>query len=219
MNQTASIIIPALNEQSALPVLFDALNTPPNVEIIVVDGGSTDATIQIAKKAGCRVVIEAGGRGAQLRTGARLARGDFFWFLHADSIPPQDWHKLLIEKAEAVSFSLHINAPGLGFRLIEVGTKLRNLIDGIPYGDQSMWISRSLYERIGGFAAVPLFEDVLLAKAAKEAGTPFVIRSATIGTNARRWQRDGLLKRTLANWRLRIAFELGASPGSLAKKY
>ena len=219
-----SIIIPALNEARALPLLLEDLKriALPH-EIIVADGGSTDGTPALAAKAGARVVTAPRGRGAQMHAGALQSRGEILCFLHADVRMPA---AAIGAMSAAVSgpmgtihaFRLRIDAAGLGYRLIEIGANLRSRMLGLPYGDQGLIVRRDLYDRAGGFLALPLMEDVTLVRALARLA-PVRLLDAPILVSARRWEREGRASRTIRNWTLILAWLLGASPERLAKWY
>ncbi len=222
-----SIIIPTLNEAKNLPATLQSIGIgqsgaiPEDMELIVVDGGSTDETCKVAAAFGCRILHQSGGRGAQLAAGGANARGQFFWFVHADTTVPPTWRNLLLDRRlQVAAFRLAINGQHPGLRIVELGVRLRNALEnGVPYGDQTLWVSADLYNRVGGFRPVPLFEDVILTKHIQQFTGSIPILPYKVCTNAKRWQKEGIGKRTLRNWRLRLLFNRGVSPYQLAKDY
>lgn len=222
-----SVIIPALDEGAALPHLLSDLERLDvrSLEIIVADGGSTDATRDVALGAGAIVIGADRGRGRQLRAGAMVARAPLLCFLHADVRLPDHSLRTLERLAmgdqwphAAHAFRLSIDAPGRSYRVVEAGANLRSRLLSLPYGDQGLIVSREAYERAGGFAPVPLMEDVMLVRELRRA-LPIVLLPAAIRVSARRWERDGVWRRSARNLVLLIRWLAGASPERLAALY
>ena len=241
MRGLVSVVVPTLDEEQALPALLQDLRElaqgrtwrsgddptrppQPDIEVVVADGGSTDRTVAIAEAAGARVVHASRGRGHQLRAGAAAARGGWLLFLHADVRLPRSHGRVAFPVLEGTDrrvawwFPLRIDAPGLAYRLIELGTSLRSRLLGLPYGDQGLLIHRALYDATGGYDAVPLMEDVILVRRLHRWGRLRALH-LPLAVSARRWQRDGVLRRTLRNWGVLARWMLGASPESLARRY
>ena len=134
-------------------------------EVIIVDGGSSDRTTDIADGFGARVLTAPPGRGGQLKTGAEAAKGEWLLFLHADTVLAEGWEKEVEEfiskkKYEAAVFTLSFDAKGLAPKLVAAGAMFRTRLLKSPYGDQGLLISKSVYEEIGGYQDMPLFEDI-----------------------------------------------------------
>lgn len=219
-----SVIIPTLNEERSIGVLLEDLREldVPH-EAIVVDGGSVDETVSVANRLGARVVRTRQGRGWQLARGARDASASMFCFLHADVRLDERARRELedlirLRPSGAFSFRFRIDAPGWRYRFIEVGTHLRMRLFGLPYGDQGLVVSRIDYQNAGGYPDIPLMEDVALVDALGRVTVVRQLRSP-LPVSARRWEKDGPLTRMLRNWRLMIAYRLGASPHHLAARY
>jgi rSAM/selenodomain-associated transferase 2 len=225
-----SFVIPTLDEASVLPALLDDLgHVQAAHEVIVSDGGSTDATVKLAAAAGANVIETARGRGVQLRAGAAAARGDVLCFLHADVRLDRNAREALQSAAadtrhNAFAFSLRIGAgqdgapTGWAYRVIERGVKLRSRWIGLPYGDQGLLVSRAAYVGAGGFQPIPLMEDVALVRALRR-DVRLRILDAAVTVSARRWQRDGVWRRTARNWGLLARYLLGVRPENLSGSY
>jgi rSAM/selenodomain-associated transferase 2 len=223
MRAPLSIVIPTLNAGDVLPdtlaSLMEGVEAGLIRELIVSDGGSHDATVAIADAAGAVVVQGVAGRGRQLGLGADNASGDWMLFVHADTHLSPGWSVLVQSKLgdpqTAGYFRLKFRAGGLLPRLFEIGANFRSKL-GLPYGDQGLLISRALYDEIGGYPAIPLMEDVVIARAlrAKLRALP----SAAL-TSADRYQRRGWIKQGSENiWRLAL-FRWGVDPAKLAQRY
>jgi rSAM/selenodomain-associated transferase 2 len=213
-----------LNEATAIEALLEDLRSIPlPIEVIVVDGGSSDGTPRVAAAAGARVLASPPGRGEQLRRGAQLARASLLCFIHADvrldRSAEEALRALVLSGAGGASvFRLRIAAEGFAFRVLEAGAQLRSRRLGLPYGDQGLIVTRDLYERAGGYPAIPLMEDVALARSLRRL-TDLRILDASLTVSARRWKREGVVRRTLGNWSLLARFLLGADPHRLAAEY
>ena len=221
-----SIIIPTLNAASDLPECLQALMPGLELglirEVIVSDGDSDDATPRIAGDTGATLVTGASGRGAQLAAGAKAARGDWLLFLHADTYLSPDWaeraaHHMERRAESAAAFTLRYRSDDRAARWLEARANRRARMFGLPYGDQGLLISRKLYDAVGGFADVPLMEDVMIARALGK--KRLVLLSADARTSAEKYERDGWRKRAWSNAFLLTRFLLGAKPEILAKAY
>ncbi|MGE5232285.1 MAG: TIGR04283 family arsenosugar biosynthesis glycosyltransferase [Deltaproteobacteria bacterium] len=216
--------MPVLNEAAALPgLLADLRGLRPRPEVIVVDGGSADATCRVAREHGALVLTAARGRGTQLRAGAAAARAPLLCFLHADVrlAPPALRMIEALAKARppgAYAFRLAIDRPGLAYRVVEWGANVRSRWGGLPYGDQGLLVRREDYDAAGGYPPVPLMEDVGLVRALRRT-TRIHILPAVVQASARRWEREGVLRRSWANWRLLLAYFRGVPPERLATHY
>ncbi|MBA3511127.1 TIGR04283 family arsenosugar biosynthesis glycosyltransferase [Sphingomonas sp.] len=215
-----SVVIPALNAAETLPATIVSVRRAD--EILVADGGSTDATATVAQREGARVWRSPRGRGLQLHAGASAARGDWLLFVHADTILGPQWREaadrhMREHGKKAACLHLRLDSDAWQARLVEIGVALRVRIFGLPYGDQGLLISRELYDRIGGFRPIPLMEDVDLVR--RLGRSRIAILAACATTSAERWKRNGWLSRSARNLACLLLFSLGASPRRIARLY
>ena len=219
-----SIIMPVLNESAEIEAALQALAPlrSRGVELIVVDGGSRDGTIELARALADRVLSAPRGRALQMNVGAAAAQGYVFLFLHADTRLP-DIADILVLDGLARSgrcwgrFDVRINGGGL-LRLVSFAMNWRSRLTGIATGDQAMFVTRAALEAASGFPAIALMEDVALSARLKCLGPPLALR-ARVTTSSRRWRKHGALRTMLLMWRLRLRFFLGADPAKLARAY
>ncbi|HEX8559914.1 MAG TPA: TIGR04283 family arsenosugar biosynthesis glycosyltransferase [Pyrinomonadaceae bacterium] len=217
-----SVIIPALDEARDIGATLDAAARAGACELIVADGGSADATAEVARVRGARVVNAARGRGAQMRAGALAASGDILWFLHADTLAPPDAAARIAEALRdprAVGGNFRVRFDGrsaaAGF-LTWLYPRLRLL--GLAYGDSAFFVRRAAYERAGGFKPFPIFEDLDLLRALWKQGR-FVQADACVVTSSRRFEGRSFAH-TFARWSfLQALYWLGVSPHALARLY
>ena len=217
-----SIVIPALNEADILGKTLQSLRDQPS-EIIVVDGGSKDNTVQVARQYTPHVLISRRGRGIQQDTGARQACGDVLLFLHADTILPLGYQHLINQalahpRAVFGAFRLRVHPPKPALDLIAFMANLRSILLKLPYGDQALFVRRAAYFQVGGFQDWPIMEDVDLVRRLNRAGG-FKLAQDFVQTSARRWQTENIVHTTLRNWSLIVRYCLGVSPHVLARHY
>ena len=221
-----SIIIPVLNDAPALRRCLEALaadrGSDASIETIVVDGGNDSAAAEIARDLGAAYLNTERGRATQMNAGAAVARGEWLWFLHADCIPAAGSLaalKNLDSAARWGCFRHRIDAPSAALRVIERADNFRARWLHMPYGDQGIFVRRADFESAGRFAAVPLLEDVLLARALGKLSAPRVLRPI-LKSDARRWLRRGIFATTWLNWKIMWLFLVaGKSPSELAALY
>jgi rSAM/selenodomain-associated transferase 2 len=217
-----SIIIPTLNEE--LPLGQNLASIPSHVhEIIVVDGGSKDGTLEIAREYASAVLDSSLGRGLQQHIGALHAQGDILLFLHADTLLPGGFEMMIertLSEPKTVFGAFRLgHHPSTAFlNLVGLMANLRSLILKMPYGDQGLFLRRSDYFRVGGFKDLPLMEDVDLVRRLNKIGK-FKLVKAKIRTSARRYDRNGIVYTTVRNWSLIIRYLLGQSPERLHRLY
>jgi len=220
-----SVIVPVLDDaqeiERNLPAL-DALRGAGH-EVLVVDGGSRDASRRAASPHASRVLRAARGRARQMNAGAAAAAGDILLFLHADTQLPPDADRLVAEAMAARRrhwgrFDVRIAEDGWPYRVIESAMNFRSRLTGMATGDQVIFVERAAFDAVGGFPDIPLMEDIAISRRLKALSRPACLRARVV-TSARRWQKDGLLRTVLLMWRLRLAYVLGADPGRLARLY
>ncbi len=214
------MVIPTLDEEASLPQLLQALGKAD--EVIVSDGGSRDRTREIARRSGACVVTGPPGRGGQLNRGAAMATSDVLLFLHADTRLPEP---ALGAVAQAVAsgaaggaFAVEFDARGLVWRLGDRLVSLRTRWTGVPLGDQAQFVTRTTFDRLGGFAEWPILEDLDFARRLKRAGRTVLLRPPVI-TSARRYQQRGIARTIATNWLIWLLFFLGVPAARLARLY
>ncbi|MDH5798984.1 MAG: TIGR04283 family arsenosugar biosynthesis glycosyltransferase [Paracoccaceae bacterium] len=223
MRAPLSVVIPTLNSETFLPdtllSLMEGLSAGLIREVIVTDGGSTDATNRIAEDAGAIIIKGTPGRGGQMSRGARAAQGEWLLFLHSDTQLSEGWAAPVSEHLNyperAAWFRLAFRARGVRPRIVSTWANLRAMA-GIPFGDQGLLLSRELYDACGGYPALPLMEDMAMVGRLRGrlTGLPIV---AT--TDASAYQREGWFRRGAGNMLRQLRFMFGADPAVLAKTY
>jgi len=220
-----SIVVPARNEENVIGhtlALLQPLRAAGH-EVIVVDGGSHDATARLASAGADRVLTAPPGRASQMNAGANAARGDVLLFVHADCALPghaaEEICGAIRHGRQWGRFDVTIMGRPRVLKLVAFMMNLRSRLTGIATGDQGIFVRRALFVRVGGYAALPLLEDVALSKTLKRvAGRPACLK-ARIKTSGRRWETAGAWSTIVTMWRLRLAFAFGADPGKLARQY
>jgi rSAM/selenodomain-associated transferase 2 len=219
-----SIVMPVFDEAAEIEAALQALAPyrQRGVEVIVVDGGSSDSSAERARVLADRVIAALRGRSLQMNAGAAAAQGDVLLFLHADTQLPENADGLVLDGlARSGSawgrFDVRFDGGGL-LRVVAAMMNLRSRATSIATGDQAMFMTRAAFDKVGGFPPIALMEDVALSARLKRAGKPLALR-ARVTTSARRWRAQGTLRTILLMWRLRVAYFFGSDPNGLAKAY
>jgi rSAM/selenodomain-associated transferase 2 len=207
-----AVVIPALDEADRIEETVRNAQAP-GVEVIVVDGGSRDETVECARRAGARVVESPPGRARQLATGAAACGGEAIVFLHADTLVPVGFAEAVREALGAPEvvggcFRLRFDRLTPGLRVIQWGARLRVALANLPYGDQALFVRRSVLEAIGGIPEVPILEDLDLVQAMKRRGRVARLPLA-VTSSARRYRAGGVLGTMLRNWVALAAWCIG----------
>ncbi len=225
MSISLSIIVPCLNEATHIGATLAVLQAlrSRGAEVILVDGGSEDQTVQLADGYVDTVIQTPPGRAVQMNAGADIASGRLYWFLHADTIPDVD----VLERIQALAktsgplwgrFRVRFEHPSLMFKCIAWMMNGRSCLTAIATGDQGVFVSRDLFRQVGGYEEIPLMEDVAISKSLRSLQRPLCCREA-LATSSRRWQQAGILRTIVLMWYLRAAYALGADPARLALHY
>ncbi|MBE9180739.1 TIGR04283 family arsenosugar biosynthesis glycosyltransferase [Oculatella sp. LEGE 06141] len=218
-----SVIIPVLNEAKNIEVVLRPLQQTLGIEVIVVDGGSQDQTVDRVKALGVRLVDSLPGRARQMNAGAQVATGTVLLFLHADTRLPDQFasyvHQTLAKPGVIVgAFTLKIEGDQPGLRWVEQGVKWRSHLCQLPYGDQAIFLKAKTFHQLGGFAEMPIMEDFELVRRLRRRGR-VAIAPAPVITSGRRWQRLGVWQTTVMNQIVIAAYLLGVPPSLLVRWY
>jgi rSAM/selenodomain-associated transferase 2 len=223
-NRDLSVIIPALNEERTLRACMDSVKKLDPLEIIVVDGGSSDRTAKIAEEAGVVIIQSPRGRGIQMNKGASLAKGKILLFLHADTRMPEVKKSLassLFNDYVGGFFKLKFNDDSISTRLVEAFANMRARLLSLPYGDQALFIKRAIFEKMGGFREYPFLEDIDMAIRVRKFGRLQYLPFHVIASSRR--LKKGFpfspILISLRNVFIALLFLFGMSPFRLIKLY
>jgi rSAM/selenodomain-associated transferase 2 len=222
-----SIVMPVLNEAGSIEDALTALAPlrRRGVEVVVADGGSSDATVALARPLADMVIVAPRGRGAQMNAGAAASGGEVLLFLHADTRLPGEADALIRDGFVRSGctleqfwgrFDVRIAGAHPLFSVIAAAMNLRSRVTGIATGDQAIFMSRAAFRP--GFPDIALMEDIAMTKRLKRSGRPLCI-AAPVLTSGRRWEKHGVMRTILLMWWLRLAYFLGANPTRLARSY
>ncbi len=233
MAMSISVIIPTLNEERTIMATLVHTAALGFDELIVVDGGSTDETpalvesyrlsTQSSALSAIQWVTAPCGRSRQMNEGAKASGGEILLFLHADTQLPGD-AKAMIETILADQrmvggrFDVRFDRPSMGGTIISRMMNWRSRLSGLATGDQALFVRRPIFEQMGGFANMPLMEDIDFSRRLKRKGATAAL-TATVTTSFRRWERHGPLRTILLMWALRFLYWIGISPSHLAEWY
>lgn len=220
-----SIVVPVLNEASSLEGFLRPLyeSCAKDCEILVVDGGSGDNSVQIAEKYSHKVIASRPGRARQMNMGADHASGTILLFLHADTVLPANFQNLIIDEMQKKNkswgrFDVNLSGKQFMFRVIETLMNFRSSVTGIATGDQAIFIRKSLFDLVDGFSEIPLMEDIEMCKKLKKKDSPLCLKQRVV-TSSRRWEENGIWRTIILMWQLRLAYYLGKDPVLLKSKY
>jgi len=220
-----SIIVPVFNEAESIEAFLVSVreSCAGCAQIIVVDGGSTDATAALARPLSDQLVQSRKQRAAQMNAGARHANAEIFWFLHADSRLPEHADELIRDALTRSGrswgfFYVRLSGGHFMLRIVERLMNWRSRLTGIASGDQGMFVKRELFASVGGFPGIALMEDIAMSRKLKSAGRPVCLPQKLV-TSSRRWERNGMLRTILLMWKLRFLYFLGVEPDKLAHMY
>jgi rSAM/selenodomain-associated transferase 2 len=218
-----TFVVPVLNEAEGIVRALQALAPlrGRGHEVIVVDGGSEDATAELARPLADRVLTAPRGRALQMNAGARAARGTFLLFLHADVRLPEGADRMVgnaLGERGWGRFDVSLDSPRALLALVGAMMNLRSRFTGIATGDQALFVRRDVFDSAGGYAEIPLMEDIELSARLRRFGRPACLQ-ARVRVSARRWEAHGALRTVALMWRLRLAYFLGADPARLAERY
>jgi len=218
-----SVIVPTLNEETQIASVLASARAPGVSEIIVVDGGSSDATVRLAEQHADRVLVAPRGRALQMNAGAAVARGDVLLFLHADTRLPAGFDTAVLAGLHdpavvAGRFDVRLVPSSALLALVGALMNLRSRLSRIATGDQAIFARRAVFEAIGGFERIPLMEDVAFSRALKRRGRIACLRMR-VETSSRRWREDGPMRTVLLMWWLRLLYFCGVPPQRLRRHY
>lgn len=222
---TLSIIIPTLNEAEGIVRALQRLQPfrTWGHEVIVVDGRSHDDTIRSAEPFADTVIESTRGRGRQMNAGAAIAQGDVLLFLHTDTRLPKSADRAIrnaLHKSGRLwgRFDVRLSGRQPLLRVVERAMNMRSRLTGICTGDQAIFMRRAAFERVCGYADIPLMEDIALSRALRQLSRPACIRKKVV-TSSRRWERHGIVRTIVRMWFLRLCYFFGADPARLARLY
>jgi rSAM/selenodomain-associated transferase 2/rSAM/selenodomain-associated transferase 1 len=222
-DQFLSVVMPTLNEEEYLDQTLEKVGRIPHGEVIVVDGGSRDRTVEIAGKWGARVIRTEPNRGRQMNLGTREALGDILLFLHADTLLPKNYSDFIREalsnpKVVGGAFAWRVEPSTPFLRYLEKNVAWRTKIFRMPYGDQAYFVRTSVFREIGGYADIPLMEDVEFIRRLRKIGKLAYIPHPVV-TSPRRYQRRGPVRTALRNKLTLFGYYLKIPPDRLSKFY
>jgi len=222
-----SVIIPVLHEHKKINEILDSIKSVANdvpYEMIVVDGDSSGGTIVHISDSSVITLTAQRGRALQMNAGAARAWGDILLFLHADTLlPPKAFSKIITALSNSSfiggAFDLKIQNQRWIFRAIGRAASWKHRLTRVPYGDQAIFILRRYFENIGGYAGIPLMEDVELMRRVKRQGGRIIILPEAVTTSSRKWETDGVFYTIIRNWIIQVLYLLGMPARRLIKYY
>src|SRR5687768_2356907 len=218
-----SVIIPVFNEEKTIAATLQSLTRLAPCEVIIVDGGSADRTCEICEQFDAQVFTSVRGRAQQMNYGARHASGDVLLFLHADTRLPDSAFRdiataLRDPRYLGGRFDVALECEHWMLKVIGAMINYRSRLSKVGTGDQAIFLRRSVFEQIGGYADIPLMEDIALCRTLRRMGEIACLKSRVI-TSARRWEMDGVWRTILKMWALKLLYLAGVSPNRLKQYY
>jgi rSAM/selenodomain-associated transferase 2 len=217
-----SVIVPVKGEGLEVAAALSRFSHPPEVELLVADGGVDEPLRERLRATGAHLLSGEGSRGSRLARAAAEARGDIFFFLHADSRPPEDAlaiiRRAIDEGAQGGAFSLAYESAGPAMKWIAWWANRRSRLVRLPFGDQGIFCRRAAYERSGGFRDLPLCDDLDLVLRLRRTGR-FVVRPEKTVTSSRRYREAGAVRQMFRNWRVMAGYFAGVAPETLSRWY
>ncbi len=223
ISPVVSIIIPMLDESEIIVAKLQSLQyLRPRCELIVVDGGSQDASVDLAQRWVDKLIESPAGRAKQMNAGAKASSAELLFFLHLDTEPPENLMELLAVQRDSSDywgrFDVAIDAQHWLLPMVAFFMNMRSRFTGIATGDQGIFISRTLFNKVGGFPDQPLMEDIEISRRLIREVRPTCIRQKVI-TSGRRWEQKGVVSTICLMWSLRWAYWRGEAPERLAERY
>ena len=223
--QSFSIIVPVLNEEVFLTRYLNVFRRFLNDghEIIIIDGGSSDNSARLTQELGCKVLISKPSRGLQQHVGALQSENEILLFLHADTNLPNDAFSLIHQALKSSNkswgrFDVSFSNSSLIYKIIAWMMNKRSCLTGIVTGDHIIFTTRSSYFKSGGFADIPIMEDIDISKRLKLISKPICLKHKVV-TSSRKWEQQGVSKTIIKMWCLRTLFFFGVSSKRLARLY
>lgn len=220
---SVAVIIPVRNEERMLAERIECLSSLGADEIVIVDGGSSDHSLELLQASGLRWLTSEPGRAVQMNAGAATCEADILLFLHIDTTLDSSHiartrQAMRDERVVGGRFDVRLSGRYPALRIVSFFINLRSRLSRISTGDQAMFVRRSLFERLGGFPRQPLMEDIELSRRLKRAGKIACLRDR-VESSSRRWEERGIVRTVLLMWWLRLRYRLGAEPAALKRHY
>lgn len=217
-----SVVVPVFNEEVCLKrhrAQYEALKNN-GVEIIVVDGGSTDSSRDLVVQMGLVLLCSEPGRAKQMNRGAKAATGSTILFLHADSVLPENFLQLVTKMTRMPwgFFCVALSNPHRVYKLVAMGINFRSRVFRVATGDQGIFVDAKIFQRQKGYCELPLMEDITFSRQLKKIHKPYIIRDPMV-TSSRRWESRGVVRTVLLMWMIQLAFKVGVSAETLVKWY